>query len=58
MNKSILNILGIGIFIIIVISIILVFTGILPGKTGDIIIILSSLIIAMVILYYLRIKNK
>ena len=58
MNKSILNILGVGIFVIIIISVALTFTGLIPGKIGDLIIIGSSIIIALIMFYFLRIKKK
>ncbi len=57
MKKSLFNILGVAILIIILISIILTITGSLPGRTGDFIIMSSSFIIALVILFFIK-RNK
>ncbi len=57
MNKSLLNTLGIAILVIIVISIILSLTGAIPGKIGDLIIMGSGIVIAIVVVIFLR-KNK
>jgi len=58
MNKSILNILGIGILVIIIISVVLTFTGVIPGRLGDLIILGSSIVIALIMFYFIRIKKK
>lgn len=58
MNKSILNISGIGILVIIILTVLLTLMGIIPGKLGDYFIIASSLIIAIIIFYFLKLKKK
>jgi len=57
MNKFLINILGIGILAIIIISVVLTVTRIIPGKMGDLIIIGSSFVIAIIMLYFLRKKK-
>jgi hypothetical protein len=56
MNKSLINILGIGMLAIIIISVALTLTGIIPGKMGDLIIIGNSFVIAIIMLYFLKKK--
>lgn len=57
MNKSIYNILGITILIIIVLAAVLSFTETIPGKAGDIL-ITSSAIIAGIFMYFIIRKKK
>jgi len=57
MDKSILNYLGIGILVIIIISTTLSLTGLIPGKLGDSIITGSGLIIAIIIFILIKKKN-
>ncbi len=58
MNKSLFNILGIAILIMFVITTVVTLTGIIPGKTGDLIIMGSSFIIAVVAAIFLRKKKN
>lgn len=58
MNKSLFSILGVAILSIIIISVILTFSGIIPGKLGDYAIMGSSFIIAIIVLIYLKKKKN
>ncbi len=57
MNKSLLNAVGIGILVIITISVLLTITGVMDGKLGDYIIMITSLVTAVSITIYIR-RNK
>jgi hypothetical protein len=57
MNKSLFNIVGVAILSIIIIALILTFSGVIPGKLGDYAIMGSSFIISIIVLIYLK-KNK
>jgi len=56
MNKKQKNILGIAILLIIIFSAILSITGVIDGKSADLIIMLSSAVI--IILYFVLRKYK
>jgi c-di-AMP phosphodiesterase-like protein len=51
-NKRILNLLGIGVFILILIVILLSVTGLISGQYGDLIITLSGVLIGIFLLYF------
>lgn len=57
MSKNIFNLLGIAVLVIIVIVSTLFYFNLIPGKTGDTIITLSGVIIA-IILFIISRKKK
>jgi len=57
MNKSLFNILGIAILVIILISVTLSLTGAMPGRMGDLIIMASGIVIAIIVVIFLRKKK-
>jgi hypothetical protein len=58
MNKNILNQIGIGVLIMMVVSVILVTTDIVPGKYLDTIITATGCIIGLVLFLNIRKEKK
>ncbi|RMG21272.1 MAG: hypothetical protein D6732_27460 [Methanobacteriota archaeon] len=57
MNKTIYNAIAIGVLAIIVISLTLKLTGLVPDRVGDLIMVFSSFVIAIIIYFVIR-KQK